>query len=187
MPNPRLANRYAKSLIDLATEKGQLEAVYADMKYLQAVCKASKDFVALLKSPVIKADQKNSIVTAVTQGKVSELTSAFNTLLVKKGRESELPEISYAFIDQYNEIKGIHRVKLTTAVAVGEEMKATIEQKLKKDKGLETIELETAVDDKLIGGFLLEFQNNLVDASILRNLKDIKKQFAENLFVQNLR
>jgi F-type H+-transporting ATPase subunit delta len=187
MPNPRLANRYAKSLIDLATEKGQLEAVYADMKYLQAVCKASKEFVALLKSPVIKADQKNSIVTAVTKGKVSELTSAFNILLVKKGRESELPEISYAFIDQYNEIKGIHRVKLTTAVAVGDELKATIEQKLKKDKGLGTIELETAVDDKLIGGFLLEFQNNLVDASILRNLKDIKKQFAENLFVQNLR
>ena len=35
MPNPRLAGRYAKSLIDLSLEKGQLEAVYADMKYLQ--------------------------------------------------------------------------------------------------------------------------------------------------------
>jgi F-type H+-transporting ATPase subunit delta len=37
MPNPRLASRYAKSIVDLAIEKGQLETVYADMKNLQAV------------------------------------------------------------------------------------------------------------------------------------------------------
>jgi len=32
MPNPRLANRYAKSIVDLAIEQNQLEVVYADMK-----------------------------------------------------------------------------------------------------------------------------------------------------------
>ena len=187
MPNPRLADRYAKSLIDLATEKGQLEAVYADMKYLQAVCKASKDFVALLKSPVINNDQKNKIVTAVTQGKVSEITASFNKLLVNKKRESDLPEIAFAFVDQYNALKGIHRVKLTTAVPVSDELKKSIETKVKTEQGLATIELETATDEKLIGGFVLEFNNNLVDASILRDLKDIRKQFMQNLFVQQLR
>jgi len=187
MPNPRLAARYAKSLLDLATERGQLETVYADMKYLEAVCKASKDFVNLLRSPVIKADQKNSIITAVTKGKISELTASFNHLLVKKGREFDLPEIAYAFVDQYNEIKGIHRVKLTTAVEVSAEVKKAIEQKVQNEKGMGTIELETATDESLIGGFVLEFNNNLVDASILRDLKDIKKQFTRNLFVHTLR
>ena len=32
MNNPRLAGRYAKSLLDLATEQSQVDAVYADMK-----------------------------------------------------------------------------------------------------------------------------------------------------------
>jgi F-type H+-transporting ATPase subunit delta len=187
MPNPRLAGRYAKSLIDLATEKGQLEAVYADMKYLEAVCKASKDFVNLLRSPIIHADQKIAIIAAVTKGKVSELTTAFSNLLVKKGRESDLPEIAFAFVDQYNGIKGIHRVKLTTAVDVSDELKRSIEAKVQKEKGLGTVELETATDEKLIGGFVLEFNNNLVDASILRDLKDIKKQFTKNLFIHNIR
>ena len=187
MPNPRLATRYAKSLLDLAAEKGELEAVYADMKYLEAVCKASKDFVNLLKSPVINAGQKNSIVTAITKDKVSALTAGFNELLVKKGRESDLPEIASAFVDQYNGIKGIHRVKLTTAVAVSDTLKKSIVGKVKMERGLGTIELETAVDEKLIGGFVLEFNNNLVDASILRDLKDIKKQFVRNLFVHSLR
>lgn len=187
MPNPRLAARYAKSLIDLATEKGQLESVYADMKYLEAVCKQSKDFVNLLRSPIIKADKKNTIITAVTKEKVSELTAAFNQLLVKKGRESDLPEIVFAFVNQYNAIKGIHCVKLTTAVEVSEELKKSIELKVQKEKGMGTVELETVTDESLIGGFVLEFNNNLVDASILRDLKDIKKQFSKNLFVQSLR
>ena len=187
MPNPRLADRYAKSLIDLSKERGQLEAVYADMKYLQAVCKASKEFASLLKSPVINSDQKNKAIVAITNGKVSELTAAFNALLVSKNRESDLPEIAGAFIDQYNSIKGIHRVKLTTAVPVSDEVKKAIEEKVKAAQGIGAIELETVVNDKLIGGFVLEFDNKLVDASILRDLNDIKKQFGANLFVHQLR
>ena len=53
MLNPRLAGRYAKSLIDLAKEQNQLEQVYNDMIFLQSVCKMSREFVVLLKSPVI--------------------------------------------------------------------------------------------------------------------------------------
>lgn len=187
MPNPRLASRYAKSLIDLAIEKDQLEAVYADMLYLKAVCKQSREFLALLRSPIIKADQKNSIVTAVTKGKVSELTAAFNHLLVKKGREGDLPEIVNAFIEQYQQLKGIHSVTLTTAVPISEELKQSICQKVQSEKDLGSIELETKTDERLIGGFVLEFNNNLVDASILRDLKDIKNQFLKNDYIYQLR
>lgn len=187
MPNPRLAARYAKSLIDLATEKGQLEAVYADAKYLQAITNASREFVNLLKSPVIKSDKKQSIIDAVTAGKISELSAAFNKLLVAKGRESDLPEIYETFIDQYNSSKGIHKVKLTTATPVSEELKNAIVAKAKAEAGITDVELETKIDESLVGGFVLEFNNKLVDASILRDLKDIKKQFSQNVYIQNIR
>ena len=49
MPNVRLAGRYAKSLLDLAIEQNQLDAVHADMKYFQAVCAQSPDFVNVLR------------------------------------------------------------------------------------------------------------------------------------------
>ena len=182
MSNTRLAYRYAKSLIDLSKERNQLEVVYADMKYLQAVCKASKEFVQLLASPIIKADKKGAIITAVTGANVSELTNAFNKLLVIKGRESDLFEIANSFIAQYNEIKGIHSVKLTTAVAISDELKQSIQVKANAVNPTGTVELETRVDEKLIGGFVLEFDNKLVDASIQRDLKDIKKQFMKNYF-----
>jgi F-type H+-transporting ATPase subunit delta len=66
-------------------------------------------------------------------------------------------------------------------------MKQYIEQKVKKEKGLGTVQLETVVDEKIIGGFTLEMDNQLLDASILRDLKDIKRQFDKNLFVNNIR
>jgi F-type H+-transporting ATPase subunit delta len=183
MHNPRLAHRYAKSLIDLAVEKGQLEAVYADMKYLQAAIKSSNEFRNLLRSPIIGASKKAQILEAVTVGKISELTAAFNKLLVNKGREADLPSISEAVIEAYNAIKGISKVTLTTAVAVSDEVKKGITDKLNTEAGLGKVELETKTDESLIGGFVLEFNNNLVDASIARDLRDIKKQFSKNLYI----
>lgn len=188
MPNPRLAARYAKSLIGLSTERNQLETVYNDMQFLQQVTKRSHDFVNLLRSPVVNADKKRSIINAVTKNNISDLTAAFIKLLVDKGRESDMPEIITAFIEQYNAIKGIHKVKLTTATVVSDDLKNAIVSKIKNEAKLETIELDAQVDDKLIGGFVLEYNNNLVDASVLRDLKDISKQFKErNVFVQNIR
>ena len=187
MPNARLAGRYAKSLLDLASEQGQLEAVYADMKYIHEVCHASSDFVNMLRSPIIKADQKNSIINEVLKNKVGVLTNSFTVLLVKKGRELELPEMAKAFIEQYNAIKGIHQVTLTTAVAVSEDIKRSIEQKVKTAHSFASVELESKVDPSLIGGFVLEFDNNLVDASVVRDLRDIKKQFQQNLYVPQMK
>lgn len=186
MPNLRLADRYAKSLIDLATEKGQLDVVREDMRFIEALCKTSREFLNVLRSPVIKSDHKEKIVAAVTQGKVSELTIAFNHLLVKKGRESDLPEIAHAYINQYNALKGIHQVKLTTAVPVSEELKQLIESKVKAANSFGSIELETVTEEKLIGGFVLEFDNKLVDSSIAHDLREIKKQFLQNHYIQDI-
>ena len=187
MNHPRLAERYAKSLVGLATERQQLEVVYNDMEYLLAICKSNREFISLLKSPVIKADKKQKIIAALANGKVSELTSQFIQLLVKKRREEHLPEITESFIIQYNRIKEIHIIQLTTAHSISEELKQSIIAQIKSNTRLKNIELETKVDDALIGGYLLEFNNMLIDESIARDLRDIRAQFNKNIYVRQIR
>lgn len=187
MLNPRLAGRYAKSLVDLAIERNQLEAIYNDMLYLQAICKSSREFVTLLKSPVVTADKKDAILKAVTGGKVSEITMAFNKLLVNKGREAGLPEIINAFIEQYKKHKGIHTVKLTTATPVSEELKQQIIGKIQEQTAMQNVDLQTAVKEELIGGFVLELGDTLVDGSIAYDLNKIKSQFMNNDFIYKIR
>ena len=187
MNNPRLAGRYAKSLLDLATEQNQVDVVYADMKWLNSVCKSNRDFVTLLKSPIIKPAIKEKIIGAVTDGRVSKLTSAFIQLLVRKAREINLPEIVLAYIEQFNKLRNIHQVKITTADPISEEMKAAIMANVNAASTGETFEIETSVNDELIGGFLLESNNVLVDASIARDLKEIQRQFMNNDYLHKIR
>lgn len=187
MQNPRLAYRYAKSLIDLSVEQGLLENVYADMQYLQAVCNSSKEFVNLLRSPIVNSDKKQAVIDAVSKGKVGVITNSFNKLLIAKGREQSLPEIITAFIQQYQTIKEIYPVKLTTAQPLSEDVKNAIISKLQSSTGMKNVALETAVRNELIGGFVLEYNNNLVDASILRDLQDVQKQFLRNDYVVKIR
>ncbi len=187
MPNPRLASRYAKSLLDLSIEKGQLEKVYTDMQWLQQVTKSNRDFVNFLRSPIIKADKKTKIVDAVVSGAVSEITLAFLRLLINKGRESNFPEIITSFISLYKSHKNIHTVKLTTATPVSEALKNEIISQVKKTGGFENIELETSVDSNLIGGFLLQAGDKLIDASIAADLRTIARQFENNDFIYKIR
>jgi len=187
MPNPRLATRYAKSLIGLAQERGELEMVYKDMQFLQSICKSNPDFVNLLRSPVVKSDKKDAIITAIAKDRISKMTLTFTKLLTDKGREEDLPEIINAFITQYNEIHSIQKVKLTTAVPVSDDVKNSLLDKVKKSTGFDKVEMEAVVNPNIIGGFILEYNNNLVDASVSRDLKDISKQFRENVYVRNIR
>jgi F-type H+-transporting ATPase subunit delta len=187
MPNPRLASRYAKSLIDLAIERGQLEIVFADMQWLNAVCKSNPDFVNVLRSPIIKADAKKKILEAVTSTRIGELTTAFNNLLITKSRESNLPEIITAFIASYKEKKNIHIIKLTTATPVSDITRTAIVEQVKRSAGFQNVEVEEKVDAGLIGGFVLQVGDKLVDASIAYDLKAIAKQFDNNDFIYKLR
>ena len=187
MPNPRLASRYAKSLIDLALEKDELEKVFADMQWLQQVIKGSRDFANLLRSPIIKADKKEKIVEAIIGKQVSNITSLFIRLLITKGRESNLPEIIVSFISQYKEHMHIHPVKLTTATPINENLKKVFIDQIKKTSTMQNIELETVVNEDLIGGFVLEAGDKLIDASVAYDLRQIARQFENNDFVYKIR
>lgn len=187
MNNPRLAARYAKSLLGLAIEKNLLEEVNADVRYIKLLCSQNPDFVAVLKSPIITADKKQNVIRAVLNESINPLTKMFIDLLIRKTRESNLKQIATSFITQYNELKNIHPVKITTATPISKEMKESILDRIRTFPAYQNIELETIVDESLIGGYKFEMHDKLIDATILRDLVDIKKQFMDNEYIQKLR
>lgn len=187
MNNPRLAQRYAKSLVDISMEMNQFDEVRKDVLLLQHVMNSSRELVVVLNSPIIKSDKKYKILGAVTQGKISKISQTFLKLLCSKNREANLPGIADSFLQQYNTIKGLHTAQLTTATKLSEEMVSTFVSKIKTSSSIEHLTLETKVDESLIGGFILEMEGKLIDASILRDLTDVKKQFANNDYIHKLR
>ncbi len=187
MQNPRLASRYAKSLLDLAQEQNSMDATLQDVKLLDAISKGSRDFENMLRSPIINADKKQDIIAAVVGNRLSPLTQAFVKLLVNKGREANLPEIAAAFIAQYKEIKNIKTVKLTTATPINDTVKNAILNKITASLKGSSVEMKEVVDENLIGGFVLEMDDKLFDASIRRDLNDVRSQFLKNIYVSDIR
>jgi len=183
----RLAVRYAKALLGLAIEKKQTNEVHQDMLLIKKACAESREFVVLLNSPVVKPHRKQKILDALTDKKVTGITSNFNKLLVERGRESYLPEIAESYIEQYKEFKRIHVVKLTTAVPVSEAVKSAFVSKVMSISGVEHIELQTSVNPDIIGGFIFESEGRLVDASVAYDLNSIRNQYRKNEFVYTLR
>lgn len=171
----RIAGRYAKSLLDLAREQNKLDRVLEDVKSFQAASK-NRDFYLLLKSPIVNARKKLSILDALFKDKYDEMTMAFLRILVNKGREPYLPEVAEEFITQYKKIKHISTVKVTTAKPMTAAAMEALKAKLTaSDATAQSVEIETAVNPELIGGFILELDDKIYDASVAQKLEEVKR------------
>ncbi len=73
-----------------------------------------------------------------------------------------------------------------TFVYISDELKNSIVAKV-RTTGSTGVEIETKINEALIGGFTLEVGGKLIDASILRDLQDVGKQFKNNEFIHNIR
>lgn len=173
----RISTRYAKSLIDIAVEKNELETVVADIKGFMEILE-NRDFYLLLKSPIVNTTKKLSIFKAIFDGKINNVTYSFFDIIIRKGREMYLPEICTEFIAQYKSLKNISSVMLTTASPLNESSIREIKQKLQSGSTIKgEVELTTKVNPELIGGFVVEIGDRLYDASVAHQLEKLKKEF----------
>jgi F-type H+-transporting ATPase subunit delta len=185
MSGIRIASRYAKSLLDLCVEKGQLETVKSDMMMMASAMEQSRELRVMLSSPVVKADKKVDILERIFKGNVSEVTMGFITLLTKKGRESILPEIVLSFINQLRTFSGISTAEVTSAVALDAGTKQKVlESAIKLAGG--PVELVEKVDASLIGGFILKVGDKQIDSALSSRIKALKREFAENPYIPEI-
>ena len=183
MRNTRATLRYAKSLLELAKEQNTLELCKTDMASVVSLCQNSRELVLLLKSPVVKTDKKLAIIADVFVG-CSPLVLSFINLITKKKREALLFDIAQAFLDLYKINQGIESATLTTAVALDEDTRQQVLSFINK-QGVGQVDLIEQVDESLIGGAILRLGDKQLDASVARQIKDLKQSFNKNLYIKD--
>ena len=183
MANTRVTLRYAKSFFELAKEQNAVEACKSDMDFIMATYSASKELSLLLKSPVIKTDKKLAILSDVFAN-LSELTTSFIMLITKKKREALLYEIAKQFTLVYKASLGIETATITSAHPLDEALRAQVLEFIKK-QGVDKVELTEKVNENLIGGAIVRIGDRQLDASVLRQINDLKQSFNKNLFIKD--
>ena len=176
MRNTKLAYRYAKSLLDLAKEKGKLDKVFSDIQLFNKTLD-NRDMLLMLRSPIVKSDKKQKVIELLFKGRSEDMTLAFYKIIINKKREQYLEDIAEAFVELYNKDKGIVTAQLITASPVNDVIKKEIEKNLTKVSNAKNVELSLKEDKNIIGGFKLSFEDKLYDASVSSKFAALRKEF----------
>lgn len=169
------ANRYAKSLMDLAIEANQLDEVRKDLKLMAATIKDNRELERLLESPVVKNDKKIQVLTSIFSKHIGKTSMAFLKLVTEKNRENQLKHILAAFEEQYKEHKNIYTAVVTSASGLDQKTRQSVLDLVKNQlKG--EVELVEKIDKNTIGGFVLRIGDTQVDRSVSSELNNLKKR-----------
>jgi hypothetical protein len=96
---------YAKALVELADEKGKLEAVNDDMNAVANLMKENAKLAALMMNPVVDGEKKRAVLAKVAkEAGFNQYTINFLNLLVEKDRLNLVPEICESFEELFCEL-----------------------------------------------------------------------------------
>ena len=179
MATARVASRYAKALLSLAEERGELDAVANDLTTLDEVIGGSADLAVMLKSPVVKADKKQAVLEAVFSNHVSALTLGYLRILVGKGREGLIGDLAIEGKNQLRLMRNVKEVSLTTAAPLTAELREKVLGQVAKVHNGD-VELQEQVDPNILGGYILKMGDQMVDASIKRQLRSLGRELTEH-------
>ena len=171
--------RYARALEKYVRETGG-GAVQADeARRLVKALKEMPDLRKLIASrDVLAPEKKKQLLEGALGGKISPQMGKFADLLIQNGRMDILADILRAFTDMHDRADGIRRARLTVVREAPESLLRNL-RTLVKEKTGDDVEIEVVIDPSVIGGFIFDIDDYLLDASVKRQLDVFREQFIE--------
>jgi len=182
MSTPRVARRYAAALMESAETPAELETFGSDLDRIERVLQASREFLLVLRSPVISPRKKTAVFDALFGTTVSAFTITFLRLLVAKQREDQLPEIIVQFRLLRDRREGTIPAEVVSALA----LTGAQEQQLQRE--LETytnkqVRLRRTVDPSIRAGMVVRLGDTVLDGSLRRQLERLRDRLVEGVVV----
>lgn len=175
----KLQSRYANSLYILAKESNSLDKVLRDILSIKDLCVKDHEFQVILRNPVIKPNLKKQIILSLFKETCEELTIKFLLLVVEKRRDIFLLGICEEFLEIYNKEHNIKKARLVVAEQITSSLQEEIKEKLQNSLQA-NIDLETEIDDRILGGFSLTIDDKQYDASFRKKLSDLRNKLLQN-------
>jgi F-type H+-transporting ATPase subunit delta len=169
-----VGGRYAQALFDLASDGGQIGAIEADLNALGAMRAESPDLRRVLDSPVFAAEDRARALNALAdRAGFQPLTRKFLGLLAENRRTAALPAVIEGFRRLSAERRGAVSAEVTTAVALSDAQRASLEAALAQSIG-KAPEITHRVDPAILGGIKVKVGSRLFDASVKSRLDQLK-------------
>lgn len=170
-----LPRRYAKALYKFAVENKCEEQIYRLMNNLRATFEQEPAIVHAVANPfVTDAEKRDLLVTAAHASDADTCYTDFLRLLAENRRIALAGDIALAYIAIYREEKHICRVEVVTADTLTEDTVSRLRALIEKHLHGGTMEYSQRIDPELIGGFVINIDNEQLDASVKNELKQLR-------------
>lgn len=174
MSTGSLARRYARALLELATEQRQTERVKKDLEELAAMWAESSDLRELFKNPQFSAQaRKATLSEIITRAGVSPLTRNTVLYLADRNRIPALPDVAAAFSELAEAAAGTVRAQVTSAAPLTEGYYLQLQRALEQATGKRVV-IERKTDPALIAGVVTKVGDKVFDGSVRTRLIDLR-------------
>ena len=160
-----LANKIGYSLFEVAKENNSLEQVSYELNEVAKVINENSDFVTLMNNPNIEKIKKINLIDASFSG-VNKYVVNVVKILAGNLQISLINFVLEQFTELFNRYSNSVVVKVESASPLTELQLENLKEKLKNELQLEKVELNNFVDESLLGGFKLTYNNKVVDAKL---------------------
>lgn len=120
-----------------------------------------------------------SLYEAVKDKKAGEVKGAlanFVKLLVANNDLGKADKIIAEFVFIWNREHGLVQAEVISARQVDKESAKAIERYVKELSGARQVELSKTVDEKLLAGFVLKFNDLVLDGSLKTKISELKEE-----------
>jgi F-type H+-transporting ATPase subunit delta len=173
-----VARRYAKALFALGKGKGaaELDAYGKDLAALAEVLAQAPEAVKVFKNPIFTAQEKKGVLEGLlAKMQVGPMVKNFLSLLADKNRLAFLTDINAYFGTLLDEVQGVVRGELVTAVPLSAAKQAEVKATLEKQTGRKLV-LDFSADGSILGGVVLKIGDKVLDASLRAQIQMLKDQ-----------
>ena len=169
-----LARPYARAAFGIARDEGTLAAWSQALGFAAQVA-ADPRVAGLLGNP--KLSDADAVELLAAPGAGGSVTR-FLALLADNRRMQLLPEVAGLYEELRNEAERVVKATVTSAAALPDAELDAIREALRKRFGRE-VELDTAIDESLIGGAVIDAGDVVIDGSLKGMLARLQSALAQ--------
>jgi F-type H+-transporting ATPase subunit delta len=173
------AGRYARAFAEVVMErKLDPERAVQDLTQFTGLVQESAALRNVLENPSVEHRQKLGLLDAIVKrmGTGKELRN-FIAVLIDHKRIGQLEDITVLFKQELEQRLGIAEARVSSARALSEAEKKTLEKQLTAVTG-KTVRAMYSEDTSLIGGALVRIGSTVYDGSVRGQLQRLKQEIA---------
>lgn len=174
MRETTVARAYAEALLEIAQKEADVELYAQSLLSVADLVETEREFRLFLETPRIDPTVKKQVLRDVLEGRLPDQLLKFLFIVIDKRRQRLIPAIADEYASLVDQHFGRVQVQMTTAMEPGDELRATLQQRMGELLQKEVLP-RYRTDPRILGGVIVRVGDRIMNGSLRRRLQLLRR------------